>query len=90
MESDAQGMMTATKAGYNPKSMVNFLRNLRRHEIMSGQAYHSFQASHPDTRDRIIKSDGLGESFFEQTLQAAPTSFTSAGFIPGSFGSISM
>ena len=26
----------------------------------------------------------------EQTLQAAPTSFTSAGFIPGSFGSISM
>ena len=23
---------------------------------MSGQSYHSFQASHPDTRDRIVKA----------------------------------
>ena len=71
LEADAQGMLTATKTGYNPKSMVNFLRNLRRHEIMSGLAYHSFQSSHPDTRDRIVKSDGLGESLLYRNPKVA-------------------
>jgi predicted Zn-dependent protease len=44
------------EAGYSPFGMSGFLKSLRRKEIMSGQAYHSFQASHPDTRDRIIKA----------------------------------
>ena len=57
LESDAQGMMNAADAGYKPGSMSDFLRNLRRQEIMSGQAYHSFQASHPETKERIIKAD---------------------------------
>lgn len=63
LESDAQGMMNSAMVGYDPSSMVDFLRNLRRHEIMSGQAYHSFQATHPDTKERIIKGDILSSSF---------------------------
>jgi predicted Zn-dependent protease len=62
LESDAQGMMNAADAGYQPTGMSNFLRNLRKQEIMSGQAYHSFQASHPETRERIIKADLMASS----------------------------
>jgi predicted Zn-dependent protease len=63
LESDAQGMFNATSSGYNPAGMVAFLKNLRRQEIMSGQAYHSFQATHPETKQRIIKADLLSSSF---------------------------
>ena len=62
LESDAQGMMNAADAGYQPTSMASFLRNLRKQEIMSGQAYHSFQASHPETKERIIKADLMASS----------------------------
>ena len=62
LESDAQGMMNAADAGYQPKSMASFLRNLRKQEIMSGQAYHSFQASHPETKERVIKADLMASS----------------------------
>ena len=62
LESDAQGMLTATDSGYKPAGIVNFLKNLRRQEIMTGQSYHSFQASHPDTKDRIIKADLMASS----------------------------
>ncbi len=61
IESDGQGMLNATEAGYDPQGMVDFLRNLRRQEIMTGQAYHSFQATHPDTKDRIIKAGVMAE-----------------------------
>ncbi len=62
IESDGQGMLNATEAGYDPNGMVLFLRNLRRHEIMTGQSYHSFQATHPDTKDRIIKAGVISEN----------------------------
>lgn len=62
LESDAHGILTAYKAGYDPRSMVDFLDNLRQLEIMSGQAYHSFQATHPETRERIIKTGTLSQS----------------------------
>lgn len=62
LESDAQGMMNATDAGYQPQGMVNFLKNLRKQEVMSGQAYHSFQASHPDTKERIVKAGLMASS----------------------------
>jgi predicted Zn-dependent protease len=62
LESDAQGMLTATESGYKPVGIVKFLKNLRRQEIMTGQSYHSFQASHPDTKDRVIKADLLASS----------------------------
>ena len=62
LESDAHGLMNAYEAGYDPKSAINFFRTLRQQEIMSGQSYHSFQATHPDTKIRIIKADALADS----------------------------
>ena len=62
LESDLQGMMNAADAGYKPVGMVNFLRHLRRQDLMTGQAYHSFQASHPETKERIIKAGLMASS----------------------------
>ena len=62
LESDFQGMLNSVEAGYHPYSMVNFLKNLRKQEIMSGQSYHGFQASHPETRERIIKAGNMASS----------------------------
>jgi predicted Zn-dependent protease len=62
LDADAQGMMNSVDAGYKPLAMVKFLKNLRYQEIMSGQSYHGFQASHPDTRERIVKARLLGDS----------------------------
>ena len=56
LESDAHGILNAYNAGYHPNNMARFLRSLRRKEIMSGQAYHSFRATHPDTKERIIRA----------------------------------
>jgi len=56
LESDSQGMLNSAEAGYHPISMVNFLKNLRKEEVMSGQSYHGFQASHPETKERILKA----------------------------------
>tara|TARA_B110000881_G_C18351942_1_gene401922 strand:- start:307 stop:741 length:435 start_codon:yes stop_codon:yes gene_type:complete len=42
--------------------MVNFLKNLRMQEVMSGQAYHGFQATHPETKERIVKASILASS----------------------------
>jgi predicted Zn-dependent protease len=62
LDADAQGMMNSVDAGYKPLAMVKFLKNLRNQEIMSGQSYHGFQSSHPDTRERIVKARLLGDS----------------------------
>ncbi len=62
LESDALGMMNASDAGYQPVGMVKFLKNLRKQEIMSGHAYHSFQASHPETKERIVKAGQMASS----------------------------
>ena len=56
IESDEHGILSGSEAGYNPYGMANFLKSLRRKEIMSGQSYHAFQATHPETKDRIIKA----------------------------------
>ncbi len=56
IESDEHGILNSKEAGYSPYGMSHFLKSLRRKEIMSGQSYHAFQASHPDTRDRIVKA----------------------------------
>jgi predicted Zn-dependent protease len=66
LESDAHGLLTAYEAGYDPRSMVDFLKALRQQEMMSGQAYHSFQATHPDTKERIIKTGSLSESIINR------------------------
>ena len=75
IESDEHGILSISEAGYNAHGMEKFLKSLRRKEIMSGQSYHSFQASHPETKDRIIKAgllasrirtDSSEENFFRQ------------------------
>ena len=66
LESDAHGLLSAYQAGYDPRSMVDFLKGLRQHEMMSGQAYHSFRATHPDTKERIIKTGSLSESIINR------------------------
>lgn len=62
LESDAHGLLNSYKVGYDPKSTVEFFQTLRQHEIMTGQSYHSFVATHPDTRERIIKAGSLADS----------------------------
>ncbi len=69
LEADAQGLFNSFETGYNPHDMVRFLTNLRRHEIMSGQAYHSFQATHPDTKERIIKANLISGSLLNRNRQ---------------------
>ncbi len=66
LESDAHGLLSAYQAGYDPRGMVDFLKGLRQHEMMSGQSYHSFQATHPDTKERIIKTGSLSESIINR------------------------
>ena len=75
IESDEHGILSISEAGYNAHGMEKFLKSLRRKEIMSGQSYHSFQASHPETKDRIIKAgllasrirtDASEENFFRR------------------------
>jgi predicted Zn-dependent protease len=70
IESDSQGMMNSVEAGYNPIAMINFLNNLRKQEIMSGQAYHGFQASHPETKERIVKASLLASSLSRKYFTA--------------------
>lgn len=62
LEADAQGIVNSYEAGYDPGSIVNFLKGLRWQEIMSGQAYHSFRATHPETKERIIKAETMSSS----------------------------
>ncbi len=67
LESDAHGLLSAYQAGYDPRSMVDFLTNLRQHEMMTGQSYHSFQATHPETKERIIKTGSLSQSIINRS-----------------------
>ena len=75
IESDEHGILSGSELGYNPYGMERFLKSLRLKEIMSGQSYHAFQASHPETKHRIIragllagrmKADFTEESFFRR------------------------
>ncbi len=66
LESDAHGLLSAYQAGYDPRSMVDFLKGLRQQEMMSGQSYHSFQSTHPDTKERVIKTGSLSESIINR------------------------
>lgn len=66
MESDAHGLLSVHQAGYDPDSVVDFLNTLRRKEIWSGQSYHSFLATHPETKDRMIKAKMFSESLLRR------------------------
>jgi predicted Zn-dependent protease len=61
MESDQVGMLAAYDAGYDPNGIVGFLKSLRAREMLGGQSYHGFSATHPDTVTRIIEAEGKSE-----------------------------
>ncbi|MFQ5674093.1 MAG: M48 family metalloprotease [Nitrospinales bacterium] len=63
LESDAQGIVNLYESGYNPINISRFFRTLRRQEIMSGQSYHSFVASHPETKERIVRAEMMASSY---------------------------
>ncbi|MGV7221184.1 MAG: M48 family metalloprotease [Nitrospinales bacterium] len=66
LESDAHGILNLQEAGYNPGAVVDFLSSLREKEIWSGQSYHSFFATHPDTKSRMIKAKMISESIIQR------------------------
>jgi predicted Zn-dependent protease len=66
LEADTLGLINAYQAGYDPIQMTKFLRGLKFKEMISGQAYHSFQATHPDTRDRIIRAEDMANSLLRK------------------------
>lgn len=66
MESDAHGVVNAFEAGYNPNGMTRFLKYLRQKEMFSGQSYHSYQATHPETKERILKMEAFAASLFNR------------------------
>jgi predicted Zn-dependent protease len=60
LEADEVGLRRAQRAGYDPRRLVVFFRQLRRMEILRGQSlYHGFEATHPDTPIRIAKTDTM-------------------------------
>jgi len=67
LEADEVGMRYAHQAGYDPRRMVVFLRDLRRSQILRGQStYHGFEATHPDTAIRIAKADTVANLLITQ------------------------
>jgi beta-barrel assembly-enhancing protease len=60
-EADRFGMSYLAAAGYDPKSMVDFMKLMRRHEFYSN-LIPSYFLTHPGTNDRIRYLDGLLEA----------------------------
>ena len=60
-EADRYGMGYLAAAGYDPKSMVDFMKLMRRHEYYSNLV-PSYFLTHPGTSDRIRYLDNLLEA----------------------------
>jgi beta-barrel assembly-enhancing protease len=64
-EADRFGMGYLTAAGYDPKSMVDFMRLMRRNEFYSNNI-PSYFLTHPGTDERIRYLDSLVEARYNQ------------------------
>ncbi|HEX7503924.1 MAG TPA: M48 family metalloprotease, partial [Syntrophales bacterium] len=64
-EADRFGLAYLTAAGYDPKSMVEFMRLMRRNEFYSNLV-PSYFLTHPGTDDRIRYLDSLVEASYNQ------------------------
>ena len=64
-EADRFGMGYLTAAGYDPKSMVDFMRLMRRNEYYSNLV-PSYFLSHPGTDERIRYLDSLVEARYKE------------------------
>ncbi len=61
LQADEFGLLYSFDAGYDPRQMVKLFRTLQFKERVSGQEYHGFAATHPDTVERIIKIGEKGD-----------------------------
>jgi predicted Zn-dependent protease len=61
LEADESGILMMADAGYDPRGLVTFLRSLRMRERLSGLGYHALLASHPQTAERISKSEIMAQ-----------------------------
>lgn len=66
LEADESGLLMMTEAGYDPRGLVGFLRSLRMRERLSGLGYHGMLASHPQTAERIAKSEIMSQLLASQ------------------------
>ena len=55
MQADEFGLLYSYDAGYDPRQMQKLFYTLQFKERVSGQEYHGFSATHPDTIERIGK-----------------------------------
>ncbi len=60
LESDEKGIRYAFRAGYDAREMVKFFRVLQLKARLAGVGYHAFDATHPDTIERIDRARVLG------------------------------
>jgi len=61
LEADELGLLLMSKAGYDPRALVEFLRSLRYRERLTGLGYHGMLATHPETAERIAKADIMSQ-----------------------------
>jgi predicted Zn-dependent protease len=73
LEADESGLLMMAQAGYDPRGLVTFLRSLRVRERLTGLGYHGLLATHPQTAERIAKSDIMAQ------LLASQQSFSDFG-----------
>jgi predicted Zn-dependent protease len=73
LEADESALLMMAQAGYDPRGLVSFLRGLRARERLTGLGYHGMLATHPETAERIAKSETMSQ------LLASQRSFEEAG-----------
>jgi predicted Zn-dependent protease len=61
LEADELGLLLMSQAGYDPRNLVSFLRSLRARERLTGTGYHGMLATHPQTAERIAKSEIMAQ-----------------------------
>jgi predicted Zn-dependent protease len=61
LEADDLGLIMMSKAGYDPRALVEFLRSLRYRERLTGLGYHGMLATHPETAERIAKAEIMAQ-----------------------------
>jgi len=66
LEADESGILMMADAGYDPRGLVTFLRSIRMRERLSGLGYHALLASHPQTAERIAKSEIMAQLLASQ------------------------
>lgn len=68
-EADEKGLKWAVKAGYDPRGMLGFLRNLQIKYRLSGIGYHPLRATHPEILERIDRDRVMIEVLTEEAKE---------------------